>query len=47
MNNIHRLAVYCGSAPGSTPNFADATRATAQAMTDAIGANATPRLLMA
>ena len=35
MNNIQRLAVYCGSAPGSTPNFADATRATAKAMTDA------------
>ena len=35
MNNIHRLAVYCGSAPGSTPNFAEATRATARAMTDA------------
>ena len=35
MNNIHRLAVYCGSAPGSTPNFADATRATAEAMTAA------------
>ena len=35
MNNIRRLAVYCGSAPGSTPNFADATRATAHAMTDA------------
>jgi uncharacterized protein (TIGR00730 family) len=27
--------VYCGSAPGSTPVFADATRATAKAMTDA------------
>ena len=35
MNNIRRLAVYCGSAPGSTPNFSDATRATAKAMTDA------------
>jgi uncharacterized protein (TIGR00730 family) len=33
VNNIHRLAVYCGSAPGSTPNFAEATRATAAAMT--------------
>jgi len=33
MNNIHRLAVYCGSAPGRTENFADATRATAEAMT--------------
>ena len=35
MNNIRRLAVYCGSASGSTDNFADATRATAKAMTDA------------
>ena len=35
MNNIHRLAVYCGSASGSTDNFAAATRATAKAMTDA------------
>ena len=35
MNNLGRLAVYCGSAPGSTPVFADATRATAKAMTDA------------
>ena len=35
MNTIRRLAVYCGSAPGSTPNFSDATRATAKAMTDA------------
>ena len=35
MSNIHRLAVYCGSAPGSTENFADATRATAKAMTEA------------
>ena len=35
MNNLRRLAVYCGSAPGSTPVFADATRATAKAMTDA------------
>ena len=35
MNHIKRLAVYCGSAPGSTPNFSDATRATAKAMTDA------------
>jgi uncharacterized protein (TIGR00730 family) len=30
--NVRRLAVYCGSAPGSTPVFADATRATAKAM---------------
>ena len=35
MKNVRRLAVYCGSAPGATPNFADATRATAKAMTDA------------
>ena len=35
MNNLRRVAVYCGSAPGSTPVFADATRATAKAMTDA------------
>ena len=32
MINVRRLAVYCGSAPGSTPVFADATRATAKAM---------------
>jgi uncharacterized protein (TIGR00730 family) len=32
MNHIRRLAVYCGSAPGSKPVFADATRATAAAM---------------
>ena len=32
MNNLKRLAVYCGSAPGSTPEFAKATRATAAAM---------------
>ena len=31
MNNVKRLAVYCGSAPGAQPNFADATRATAAA----------------
>ena len=35
MNNLRRLAVYCGSAPGSTPVFAEATRATAKAMTEA------------
>ena len=35
MNHIRRLAVYCGSAPGSTPAFADATRATAKAMVKA------------
>ena len=32
MNNLKRVAVYCGSAPGSDPLFADATRATAAAM---------------
>jgi uncharacterized protein (TIGR00730 family) len=32
VNNLKRLAVYCGSAPGSDPAFADATRATAAAM---------------
>ena len=32
MNHVRRLAVYCGSAPGSSPVFADATRATAAAM---------------
>ena len=35
MNHIRRLAVYCGSAPGSTPAFAEATRATAKAMVEA------------
>jgi len=35
VNHIRRLAVYCGSAPGSTPAFADATRATAKAMVEA------------
>ena len=32
MNNVRRLAVYCGSASGSSAVFADATRATAKAM---------------
>jgi hypothetical protein len=32
VKNVKRLAVYCGSAPGSRPEFADATRATAAAM---------------
>ena len=32
MKNVKRLAVYCGSAPGSRPEFANATRATAAAM---------------
>ena len=35
MINVRRLAVYCGSAPGSTPVFADATRATAKTMIEA------------
>ncbi|MDQ3246556.1 MAG: TIGR00730 family Rossman fold protein [Pseudomonadota bacterium] len=30
---MKRLAVYCGSASGSSPAFADAARATAEAMT--------------
>ena len=34
MKNVKRLAVYCGSAAGSDPVFADATRATAKAMTE-------------
>ena len=33
MNNVKRLAVYCGSAAGSRGEFADAARATAAAMT--------------
>jgi len=32
VNNVKRLAVYCGSAPGTDPAFANATRATAAAM---------------
>jgi uncharacterized protein (TIGR00730 family) len=32
VNNLKRLAVYCGSATGTDPAFAEATRATAQAM---------------
>ena len=32
MKNVKRLAVYCGSAAGSSEVFADATRATAAAM---------------
>ena len=32
MKNVRRLAVYCGSALGSNPVFADAARATAEAM---------------
>jgi uncharacterized protein (TIGR00730 family) len=34
VNHIKRLAVYCGSAPGSQPAFAEATRATARAMVE-------------
>jgi uncharacterized protein (TIGR00730 family) len=34
MNNLRRLAVYCGSAMGREPVFADAARATARAMTE-------------
>ena len=32
MNNVKSLAVYCGSAPGAQPVFAEATQATAAAM---------------
>jgi uncharacterized protein (TIGR00730 family) len=32
VNHVRRLAVYCGSAAGSSPVFAEATRATATAM---------------
>lgn len=32
MRTIRSLAVYCGSAVGSSPEFADAARATAEAM---------------
>ena len=34
MSHIRRLAVYCGSASGSLPVFAEATRATAAAMVE-------------
>ena len=34
MNHIKRLAVYCGSAPGSQPVFADVAQATAKAMVE-------------
>jgi hypothetical protein len=34
VNTLKRLAVYCGSATGTDPAFAEATRATAQAMVD-------------
>jgi len=32
VKNLDQLAVYCGSASGSDPAFADAARATAEAM---------------
>ena len=32
MKNLDQLAVYCGSAPGTDPAFAEAARATAAAM---------------
>jgi uncharacterized protein (TIGR00730 family) len=32
VNNVRRVAVYCGSAPGTDHRFADAARATAEAM---------------
>jgi uncharacterized protein (TIGR00730 family) len=32
VNHVKRLAVYCGSAAGNRPEFAEATRATAAAM---------------
>jgi len=35
VNNVKRLAVYCGSASGSQPVFAECTRATARAMVGA------------
>ncbi|HET7710235.1 MAG TPA: TIGR00730 family Rossman fold protein [Sphingomicrobium sp.] len=34
MKTVRRLAVYCGSASGGSEIFADATRATARAMTE-------------
>lgn len=34
MNNIRRLAVYCGSATGSQPVFSDAARETSRAMVE-------------
>ncbi len=34
MKNLDQLAVYCGSATGSDPAFADAARATAAAMVE-------------
>ena len=35
MNHLRRLAVYCGSASGSQPVFADCARTTAAAMVEA------------
>ncbi len=35
MNNVQRLAVYCGSATGTQQIFAEATRGTAKAMVEA------------
>jgi uncharacterized protein (TIGR00730 family) len=35
VRNVRRLAVYCGSASGTDPRFADATRALAAAMVEA------------
>ena len=35
MNQLERVAVYCGSAAGADPSFADQARATAQAMAEA------------
>ena len=32
MSNLRRVAVYCGSAPGTDPVFSDAAKATARAM---------------
>jgi len=34
VNNITKVAVYCGSAPGSSPIFADCARATAKALVE-------------
>ena len=34
MRNIRSVAVYCGSAPGADPKFADATRALARTMVE-------------
>jgi uncharacterized protein (TIGR00730 family) len=34
VKNLDQLAVYCGSAPGTDPVFADAARATAAAMVE-------------